>query len=346
MSESPKEVWPESGLELSQIAQTAVRLAALGPRLAEFAAEMEAQARSQAAGAREMAETMAALAGDLDRAVAEMRSSSRHMGTALAMVGKIADQTRLLSINASVEAARAGAHGRSFAVIVNEVKALADRTGDSTRTIGERMQEFEANLGRMAAIAAGGGQAGERTVGAVNRQVTGVADSAGRQLRNVESVHEMGAEIKSLTEALLLGVGKFRFDIHALAESEVEGLAAEIGTDLERARLEELLELWLGERKHFEWAYVTDGNGRQLVDNIGWKDGQLAHDPAGYGRDWSDRPWYGQALERPGASSTDVYRSAATGDHCFTISAALRDEAGDVVGVLACDVNFTRLVGN
>src|SRR5665213_2038373 len=95
-------------VRLGRIAQAAIELAALGPRLAGVAAEMETQARTQASRAVKIASTMGGLARDLEKAVAELRASSGHMHRALETVDHIADHTRLLSINASIEAARAG----------------------------------------------------------------------------------------------------------------------------------------------------------------------------------------------------------------------------------------------
>jgi hypothetical protein len=340
-----------AGPGLGQIAQDAVQLAAVGPHLAAFAGEVEKQARAQAARAAAMAEAMDRLARDLHAAVAELRSSSSQMERALETVGHIADHTRILSINASIEAARAGEQGRAFAVIVDEVKQLADRTGRTTLDIGERVGEFSASLGRMDAVtqarpAGGAGGPGEAlSVGDVNLQVRGIAESAGFQLTNAESVHAMGDQVKALTESLLLAVGKFRFEAHDRARAAVEELAPALAAGLgDRDHLEGLLERWLEARPHFELVYLTDADGRQIIDNIAQRAGRVTHDPAGFGRDWSARPWYRAALAEAGACSTDVYRSSATGDFCFTVAAALRDSRGKLLGVVGSDVNFQRLV--
>jgi hypothetical protein len=340
---------PESA-RLSSIAHAAVELAALGPSLAKLAGEMENQARVQASRTVKIAATLGALARDLEQAVNELRSSSGQMHRALETVDHIADHTRLLSINASIEAARAGEQGRAFAVIVDEVKSLADRTGQTTLVIGERMQDFESSIARMDAFTASSGPKAAAdeslTVAAVNFQVRGMADSAGKQLGNAESVHNMGDRIKALTETLLIAVGKFRFDAHARAREAVEALVHELSAGLgDRARLEGCLERWLEARPHFELAYFTDARGRQIVDNIRWHEGRVEHDPRGFGRDWSERPWYRDAIGQEGVCSTDVYRSTATGDFCFTIAAALRDSRGSLLGVFGSDVNFQRLVG-
>jgi len=114
----------------------------------------------------------------------------------------------------------------------------------------------------------------------------------------------------------------------------------------ERDRLEHKLASWLQQHDYFELVYFTNPSGRQIVDNIGRREGRIAHDPAGFGRDWTQRPWYREALRCPGVCSTDIYRSTATGDFCFTVAVALRGADGAVGGVLAADVNFQRLLNH
>lgn len=339
--------------ELTQIAQLSVKLADLGPKLANLAAEVETQAQSQARRAATIAATMEGLAHDLENAVTELRTSSGQMHGALKSVDRIAQHTRLLSLNASIEAARAGEAGRAFAVVVEEVKRLADSTGDSTQLIEEHMQEIAASVTRVAAVAAAESETpahssaseGARTVVAVNHQVRGMADSAGLQLGSAESAHAMGDQVRALTESLLLAVGKFRFEAHARAADSVESLVPEIVAAYgRRTALERVLEQWLGLHPHFELAYVTDASGRQIIDNIKARDHRVSHDATGCGKDWSERPWYKEALTHHGVCSTDVYRSTATGDFCFTIAVAFHDEDGKLLGVFGSDVNFLRLV--
>lgn len=149
---------------------------------------------------------------ELDAIIQEMTDVSDRSGQALEMLGTlndkiervrsvtsmiedIAEQTHLLSLNASIEAARAGEHGRGFAVVAGEVRSLALKTSTATQSVDELVKDIshsgQSVVDTMSHLM---GRVSERAAG-----IQLVGTRLGKMTDDVENVHH---EIKSVAEAM------------------------------------------------------------------------------------------------------------------------------------------------
>ncbi|MBJ6724625.1 methyl-accepting chemotaxis protein [Geomesophilobacter sediminis] len=126
--------------------------------------------------------------------VESLGSRSDQIGEIIGTIEDIADQTNLLALNAAIEAARAGEQGRGFAVVADEVRALAERTTRATREIGEMIKSIQSET-RNAVVAM------EEGVREVERG-TEEASRSGDALRHIlEQIANVTSQINQIAVA-------------------------------------------------------------------------------------------------------------------------------------------------
>jgi methyl-accepting chemotaxis protein len=111
----------------------------------------------------------------------EIERTSQHMTEILDLVDQVAFQTHLLALNAAIEAARAGVHGRSFAVVAVEVRQLAQRSGQAARDIRQLISASDEAV-----------HAGTVRVGRTGTVLEGVATSVAKLSQWVAAMAAMG----------------------------------------------------------------------------------------------------------------------------------------------------------
>ncbi len=88
-------------------------------------------------------ETISKVVSQAAEKIIELGNNSDKIGEIIAVINEIAEQTNLLALNAAIEAARAGEHGRGFAVVADEVRKLSERTSTATKEIAEMVEEIQ-----------------------------------------------------------------------------------------------------------------------------------------------------------------------------------------------------------
>jgi methyl-accepting chemotaxis protein len=166
--------------------------------------------------ARAVRETVAGMV-EIQRVVSQAAEKVRELGGLGEKIGQvvetiddIAEQTNLLALNAAIEAARAGEHGRGFAVVADEVRKLAERSGRETRQIAELIQQVQA--GTREAVAAMGSGAGK-----VDEQASR-ADEAGRALEAIQTaIDTTVGQVSGIAAAAQELAGSSRSVVQAMA---------------------------------------------------------------------------------------------------------------------------------
>lgn len=147
--------------------------------VAERAADLAASGQT---GLSHMEETMAQImdaAGSINAKLAVLNEKAGGINQVVTTITKVADQTNLLSLNAAIEAEKAGEYGRGFAVVSSEIRRLADQTAVATYDIEQMVTEIQA---------------------AVSAGVMGMDKFSEEVRRGMHDVHEIGGKLSEIIQ--------------------------------------------------------------------------------------------------------------------------------------------------
>jgi methyl-accepting chemotaxis protein len=300
----------------------------------------------------------------------------------IGLIASISQQTNLLALNAAIEAARAGAHGRGFAVVADEVRRLAGHTTEATDQVSRIIDNFRAGMQRLAnagvgvqeSVAAGregmqgvnrrlaqaseamdmldqrvaGMASGTQQIGQavreVNNDVQTVAQVANELTQKAVDVRQQSELVRHQGDLLLEGLGGFQLDVHQQVREAVLFLTRRPELTQSITQAEALMRSTLERDKRFELLYLVNPYGVQVSENISAADINLGNRGSAKGKNWSSREWFFRVRDSGQPHMTAVYRSVATDDFCFTLSAPVLDEQGHLLYVLGADVRLSALL--
>ncbi len=127
--------------------------------------------------------------------LAVLNEKASNIGSVVTTINKVADQTNLLSLNAAIEAEKAGEYGRGFAVVATEVRRLADQTAVATWDIEQMVKEMQS------AVAAGV-MGMDKFSDEVRRGVEDVREVSAKLARIIEQVQALMPEFASVNEGM------------------------------------------------------------------------------------------------------------------------------------------------
>ena len=218
---------------ITEMSSTADTVAQNAAETASFTQRANEHADRSRVVVGEASTSVSALIGEVASAthtVENMRQDAARITETLGVIGAIAGQTNLLALNAAIEAARAGEQGRGFAVVADEVRALAARTQASTSQINEMLARLTTGVSSSVTAMENTQASCQSAADATARVNTGLDEMAGSvsHINNLSTQIATAAEQQSaVTEEINRSMVQIRHMVEELVES---GHATETNT--------------------------------------------------------------------------------------------------------------------
>lgn len=196
----------EINTAVKEVENSAVESVSLAEKVTVEASEKGMNAAGAAIkGMEDIKESVGALAEVINR----LGKRSEDIGQILNVIDEVADQTKLLALNAAILAAQAGEHGRSFAVVAEEIKSLAGKTSLSTKEIEALIESVQSETRSSVEMAEKGIQSvdkGVKLVREVNLALRSILDSSQSATEKAKLIQRATTEethvIKGVTDAI------------------------------------------------------------------------------------------------------------------------------------------------
>jgi len=193
-------------------------------------------------------ESLATEVNEASAEVQKLEKNSNDIGSVLDVIRSIADQTNLLALNAAIEAARAGEHGRGFAVVADEVRTLAGRTQESTAQIQEMVEELQKNTKKTVSVM----KANKHNADKMATNATNASESIGKIITKVSQIMDRTNQVATASENQVLVTRQVNSSIDEVSDAAHSSVAAAKQIAIASEELARLATGLQGEVSHFK----------------------------------------------------------------------------------------------
>jgi len=229
----------EIATTISELMATSRQIADSAKRVSQIAGQTASAAREGEATVTKGHEATTTVRRQVDLIVGhmlELGKRSQQVGSVLDIVSELAEQTNILAINATIEAAGAGDAGRRFGVVADEIRKLADRVGGSTKEIRGMVDDVRSAVNTTVMAT----EAGSKAVDASTAQVLEMATSFQEIAGLVGTTTDAAREIELSTKQQATAVEQVNIAITTVASATRETEASASQTMQTAAQLTEL----------------------------------------------------------------------------------------------------------
>ena len=211
----------EISTTISELLATSRQITESAQRVAQIAEQTAVAARSGDETVETAHESIAGIRRQVDLIVnhmLELGKKSQQIGAVLEIVSELAEQTNILAINATIEAAGAGEAGKRFAVVADEIRKLADRVAGSTKEIRALIDDVRSAVNTTVMAT----ETGSKAVDAGSKQFGHVAASFKQIADLVATTTEAAREIELSTKQQMTAVEQVNVAIGNIAQASKE----------------------------------------------------------------------------------------------------------------------------
>ncbi len=174
--------------------------------------------------------------GSVAESIVRLSDQTRSIGEIIGAVNDLADQSNLLSVNASIEAAKAGEHGRGFAVVAQEVKSLADQSKAATNQVRSILNEIQRATGTAVMATERGSKAVEAGMHLTDQS----GESIDRLSQSVTDSTQTAIQIAASSQEQLAGMDQLVQAMESIGDASAQNVEGARQLEAATKRLDEL----------------------------------------------------------------------------------------------------------